>query len=121
MGAFCVFGVSKGVCRGIANRKVAASERDSDGKELFLTQAEWAARRDAHAAQLFEQSTRPVKVSPEFDAPQFCHDWLAVSPGEVKLARLMVRGPKIDKNGNAVVRGGAPVLTWVEYVPPRAR
>jgi hypothetical protein len=120
MGAFCVFGVSKGICRGIANRKVATFELDN-GKKRALTQQEWVVRRDAHAAQLFEQSTRPVRVSPEFDAPQFCHDWLAVTPGEVKLARVMARGPKIDKKGKPVVRGGAPVLTWVEYTPPRAR
>jgi hypothetical protein len=114
MGAFCVFGVSKGLCKTKAERKVPTHDKDLKRES---SPAEWAVRRDAYAAQLFEQADRPVRISPEFDAPQFCSDWLAVSPGEVKLARVMVRGPKVDKNGKPVVKGGAPVLTWVEYTP----
>jgi hypothetical protein len=115
MGAFCVFGVSRGNCRLTAEKKVPTSVSDEKGKNRSLSQEEWAARRDLLAARLFDEGARPVKVSPEFDAPQFCRDWLAVSPGEVRLARVMGRGPKIDKKGNPVVRGGAPVITWVEY------
>lgn len=103
MGAFCVFGISKGLCKLKAERKVPTFDKDAKRE---LSPMEWAVRRDAHAAKLFEEAVRPMRISPEFDAPQFCHDWLAVSPGEVKLARVMVRGPKIDKNGNPVVRGG---------------
>lgn len=103
MGAFCVFGISKGICKTKAERKVATFDKDA---KRDLSPLEWAARRDAFAAKLFEEADRPVRVSPEFDAPQFCHDWLAVSPDQVKLARVMVRGPKTDKDGKPVVRGG---------------
>lgn len=67
------------------------------------------------AAELFGTSDRRVKVSPEFDAPQFCHDWLAIDPSQVKLPKIMVRSPKVDKNGEPVLRNGAPVMTWLEY------
>jgi hypothetical protein len=115
MGAFCVFGVSKGLCKHKAARKIPTFVVVDKNTKRELSPVEWAARRDAHAAKLFDEADRPVKVSPEFDAPQFCHDWLAVSPGEVKLARVMVRGPKIDKKGNPVVRGGGarPYLAGV--------
>lgn len=64
---------------------------------------------------MFAESERQVRISPEFDAPQFCHDWIAASPGQVKLTRLMCRGEKIDKHGAVVTRLGAPVLTWLPY------
>lgn len=70
---------------------------------------------------MFKAATRLVKVSPELDTPQFCAAWLAVSPGEVRDAVIMVRGPKVDKNGAVVKRGGAVVETWLEYVAECAR
>jgi hypothetical protein len=65
--------------------------------------------------RLFEVTERQVRISPEFDAPQFCRDWIAAAPGEVKLTRLMCRGEKVDKHGAVVVRDGVPVLTWLPY------
>lgn len=64
---------------------------------------------------MFADATRRVKIGPELDAPQFCRDWLAVDPGHVKDAVIMVRGPKIDKHGNKVKRRGVTVETWLEY------
>jgi hypothetical protein len=67
------------------------------------------------AASFFLTEEKLVKVSPEFDAPQFCRDWLATTPGEVRRACIMARGPKMDKQGNPVLKEGAPVLTWLPY------
>jgi len=67
------------------------------------------------ADRLFEASDKVVRISPEFDAPQFCHDWMAVSPAEVRLTRVMVRGVKKDDSGKTVMRNGAPVSTWLPY------
>ena len=78
-------------------------------------------KRDALAEKMFKDATRRVKVSPELDTPQFCTDWLAISPGEVREAVIMVRGPKRDKNGDIVKRGGAVVETWLEYAAECAR
>jgi hypothetical protein len=114
MGAFCVYGISKGLCKATAAKKTSGWDKE---EKRSLSMAEWTSRRDALAAQLFADGARRTKVSPEFDAPQFCRDWLAVSPGEVKLAMVMVRGPKVDKKGKPVMRGGAQVLTWLEYEP----
>lgn len=106
MGAFCVFGISKSVCKEKAAKKVP---------HRGLTPAEWAALRDELARDLFETLEKPVKVSPEFDAPQFCNDWLSVCPSEVKMARIMVRQPKKDECGKLVLRRGQTVMTWAEY------
>jgi hypothetical protein len=112
MGAFCVFGVSRQVCRKLAEKSVPT--RCPELKRE-LTAPEWGGRVMAEADRLFEASEKQVRISPELDAPQFCRDWIAASPGDVKLTRLMYRGPKIDKYGAAVLRDGAPVLTWLPY------
>lgn len=122
MGAFCVFGMSRALARQKAEKKVETFVHETPpGAEKSvrraLSIAEWAQRVNERAAQIFDSTERAVKISPEFDAPQFCHDWLSVAPDQVKLAKVMVRGPKLDENGKEVVRGGAPVLTWVEYLP----
>ncbi|MYM31504.1 hypothetical protein GTP58_24525 [Duganella sp. CY15W] len=94
MGAFCVFGVSRAVSKQIAEKKT----NEYEGRRA-LSITEWASRRDAMAAALFESCTKPYRISPELDSPQFCEDWIAVNPNEIKLAKVMVRGPKIDKGG----------------------
>lgn len=112
MGAFCVFGISRTLCKVSAAKKTPsydAKERRNLGLE------EWAARRDELAETMFVEATRRVKVSPELDAPQFCRDWLAIDPGHVRDAVVMVRGAKIDKHGCEVKRNGAVVETWLEY------
>jgi len=80
-----------------------------------LTAAEWGELVRAEGDRLFGESMKEGRISPELDAPQFRRDWIAAQPGEVKLTRLMCRGPKIDKHGAAVVRKGVPVLTWLPY------
>lgn len=115
MGAFCVFGISKSVCRAQAEKKTPVAE--GSGKDRrYLTMQEWAVKRDEMTEQLFTaDGTRSVKISPEFDAPQFCNDWIAVNPSHIRNARIMVRGPKVDESGAPVKRNGAPVMTWLEY------
>jgi hypothetical protein len=80
-----------------------------------LTQPEWMELVRKEAATIFETAERSVKISPEFDAPQFCRDWIAVAPGEVRLTKIMARGAKTDAEGNRVLRDGRPVMTWLEY------
>lgn len=114
MGAFCVFGISRVLCKAAATKKV--SSYDSEERRT-LTPAEWAVRRDELAEQLFVDATRSVRVSPELDAPQFCADWLAADPSQVRDAVIMVRGPKIDKHGGVVTRNGQPVESWRRHDP----
>jgi hypothetical protein len=116
MGAFCVFGISRTVCKAAAARKTPTQE-----KGVGISPEEWGARRDALTEQLFVESTRRVKISPELDAPQFCRDWLQADPNHVRDTVLMVRGPKRDKHGNVVKRDGAIVETWLEYEGECAR
>lgn len=110
MGAFCVFGISRTVCKTTAARNLPARLEGRD-----LSPEEWGAERDKRADRLFADSTKRVKISPELDAPQFCRDWLSADPANVRDAVVMVRGPKIDKHGNEVMKDGAVVETWLEY------
>ena len=112
MGAFCVFGVSRQICRKLAEKSVPTY--DSESKKS-LNAVEWGARVAAEADRLFEESEKQVRISPELDAPQFCRDWVSAAPGEVKLTRIMVRGQKHDKHGAPVIKDGVPVLTWLPY------
>jgi hypothetical protein len=115
MGAFCIFGISKTACKLQANKQTPTKI-----KGVNLTMEEWAAARDELAAKLFEERKRGIKCSPEFDAPQFAASWLATDPAHIKSAKIMARGPKIDKHGAIVLRKGVPVETWVEYEPEPA-
>lgn len=107
-----MFGVSRGICKTQAEKKTltydAKSKRD-------LTPVEWGERAATLAEQMFNESEKRTKISPEFDAPQFCRDWINVAPGEVRATVIMARGPKVDKHGAKVLRDGVPVMTWVEY------
>lgn len=118
MGAFCVFGVSRQVCRKQAESSVKTIDKET-GRHLSVT--EWGERVRAEGDRVFAETERQVRISPEFDAPQFCRDWLAVTPGEVRLARIMVRGPKTDDNGKPMMRKGSPVMTWLPYDEASAR
>jgi hypothetical protein len=120
MGAFCVFGVSRQVCRKLAEKNIPTY--DSELKRS-LTAPEWGVRVAAAGDRMFEESVKQVRISPELDAPQFCRDWIAASPADVKLTRVMYRGAKIDKHGAVVLKDGAPVLTWLPYdeAKPAAR
>ncbi len=83
MGAFCVFGVSRSVCRKSAEKSV--SEMKIEGQKVVgLTIAEWGAAVRAVADEVFTSTEKRVRISPEFDAPQFCRDWIETSPGEVR-------------------------------------
>lgn len=118
MGAFCVFGVSRSACLTSAQRRTP--ERDPKTLRAYSI-GEWALLRDAMAEKLFNETTRLTKISPELDAPQFCRDWLAIDPDNVRGAIIMVRGPKMDKNGNPVKRNGVVVEIWLEYEAECAR
>lgn len=107
MGAFCVFGISRNYCKAQAERKIPAFD---------MTITEWASRRDALAAKMFEEVEKPVRISPEFDAPQFCQDWIAVAPAEIRLAKVMMRVPKVDGGGRPIKRKGVQVMTWIEFI-----
>ena len=112
MGAFCVFGVSRQVCRKLAEKSVPTF---CPVQKRELTAPEWGARVAEEADRLFEQSEKQVRISPELDAPQFCRDWISASPRDVKLTRIMVRGPKVDKHGAVVMKDGVEALTWLPY------
>ena len=117
MGAFCVFGVSRQVCRKLAEKNVATFDQQT---KKTLTAAEWGERVAAEADRLFHESEKQVRISPELDAPQFCRDWIAAAPEEVRLTRIMVRGPKVDKHGAALLKEGVPVLSWHPYDESKA-
>lgn len=118
MTAFCVYGVSMANCRKTAEKSV---KKWDVAKQRDLTVAEWGDLVRAKALELFNSATRQRQISPAFDTPDFCQDWLNVSKQEeVRLARVMVRGPKMDKKGNRVTKSGVQVMTWVSYTGKNA-
>lgn len=119
MGGFCVFGVTRQDCLKRARTKV--STRDPVTK-LQLTPAEWAKRVEAAADQLFE-TARPKQISPAFDSPQFCADWIeaglrGLPPPQIRAPQVMVKGRKVDAKGKERTRKGVPVIGWIPYSDP---
>lgn len=93
MGAFCVFGISKSQCLAKASKEVVEWEGSATGA-VFLSPIEWGRRRNLRAAELFASLEKVEKISPEFDAPQFCRDWIDTNPSEVRMTKIMVRGAR---------------------------
>lgn len=114
MSSFCVFGISRSDCKRIAEKKVSTYDPE---KKVDMSLAEWRLRADAFAESLFNEMDRAKQISPAFDAPQFCIDWINVGArgGQIKSPTVMVRGQKIDEEGVPVKRNGKPVITWLPY------
>lgn len=74
---------------------------------------QWYADR---AAKILE-SAKHRQVSPEFDAPQFCDDWIALARKTVGHdgLRVMVRGPKPDGRPNKST--GKMPMAWLPLSP----
>lgn len=110
MGAFAVFGVSRGHIR------EQVLKHASPGKGVTRDQFEQAI--DEIVDKKFETKKARVRLSAEFDAPQFCVDWINAA-GKVDGFRDLViyaRQPKKDKAGNLVTnKKGRQVISWQPY------
>lgn len=126
MTAFCVFGVSKSMCKKLAEKKQETFEHvDGEGAlkgkrvhRNFSVQ-EWAIKCSALAEKMFAETERRTQISPKFDAPQFALDWIESARSEVRDCVIMARGEKVDKHGGPIIKGGMPVMTWIEYDPSK--
>lgn len=120
MSAFCVFASSMPVARERAEKKVPT--RDPKTKVL-LTQVEYRAAVEEVAKGIFA-TMNPVQVSPAFDAPKFCDEWisLARATGLYEGYTVRCRGVSYDKNGAPKISKtkGTEIIAWVEYDPRKA-
>ncbi len=108
MTSFCVFGVSRQMIFNRLEKSMDIKSRESE--------PDFYARVRAAAGEKFSTSFRGTKVSPVFDAPQFCDDWMRIaSKDDYSFLTIMCRSEKIDKKGDIVIKDGAPVLTWVKW------
>jgi hypothetical protein len=113
MSGFCVFGVTRQDCLKRARAKV----RTIDPKtKKELSPAEWAERVQVVADELFNIA-KSKQISPAMDSPQFCVDWIDVGErtGQIRGAKIMAKGKKVDAKGRERTRKGIPVIGWVPY------
>jgi hypothetical protein len=115
---FCVFGVTRQDCLRPARAKVSTKDPKT---KATLSPAEWDERVQVVADELFAIA-RPKQISPAFDSPQFCADWIALGlrgvPPQIRAPQVMAKGKKVDKKGSEIVRKGVPVIGWVPYAQP---
>ncbi|WP_009522296.1 hypothetical protein [Imbroritus primus] len=115
MGGFCVFGVSKTACKDRARRNTKTYSPTLK-RELTIREFENLVSEKADA--LFAGDAKPKQISPEFDAPQFCREWIEVAlrDGSIRSASVMARKQKVDGNGKPVHgRAGRPLFVWAPY------
>jgi hypothetical protein len=97
MSTFAVFGRSLVAQRIAAERMVPTYCKDL---KRVLTQLEWRERVEELAREKFARA-RATKISPMFDAPQFCGDWIRAAAGN----------PEIDPVGvfahTSIIKDGA--------------
>lgn len=117
MSAFCVFGSSMLVARARVESKVPVL--DEKTKQLF-TETEFTAKVEV-AAREYLSKMAPVQISPAFDAPSFCREWisLAEKSGLHSSFSIRCRGQKTDAKGKPMVnkKTGMPAIGWIPYNP----
>lgn len=109
MSAFCVYGVSM--------RNCLEKAREELEKNRGIPANEWNAKVSKRAEELFNLF-RVKQISPAFDAPEFCRDWIAVGEKtkQIKWPTIMCKGPKLDAKGEPMLRkGGRPLIGWIPF------
>lgn len=93
MSAFCVYGMTSLIAKVRAEKRHMPKDFEGTREEFMLMQQE----------EILKKST-VCQVSPAFDAPQFCNDWIALAKKQMKVSRLkiMCRGQKKDAKGGYV-------------------
>lgn len=103
MTAFRVYGVTEKT----ALRKAKKDNPDVTGGGL------------AEIANEIYEKMNPVQISENFDAPQFCDDFIALAKKTIKCRalKIMCYQEKKKKNGQPVIskKTGKPTMTWQKY------
>lgn len=120
MSGFCVYGVSMTACIKTARSKVRNYTIGDFGKKIYMTVEEWDRSVLEKADKLFN-SSKEKQISPAFDSPRFCRDWIEVGVKTKQISRhkIMCKGPKTDDKGAPVIRKGKPVIAWVSFSESR--
>ena len=109
MTAFAVYGVVYSECLAQAKKNVPATIK-KDGNIIELTQEEWIDAVKAIAEKSFK-SSKPKKISIQYDAPQFCRDFIDL------LAKQRHRDCQIYcAKKEAVIRKGKKIIRTI-WVP----
>lgn len=110
MGAFAVFGISRGHIREQVLKRVAPGRN--------ITPAQFEKSIDEIVDKKFETKRARIRISPEFDAPQFCVEFMAHANKADGFRDLAVyaRQPKKNKLGEPMKnKKGRPVISWQPY------
>ena len=108
MSAFCVYGMTDVIAKQSASRK--SPPRDWEGtREEF---------REDLQERIYKNGTHR-QVSPAYDAPQFCREWMELAKKHMRARglKIMCRGEKLDKHGAPRInkKTKQPVIGWVPY------
>lgn len=114
MSGFCVYGRSRIVEIERAKKKVPTHE----GRRS-LSESEWMEKVSALADEKF-LSMKPVKVSHEFDAPQFAEEFIALdercNTPDLASLKIMCQGAKTKADGSPMLnKDGRPKTGWVPF------
>ena len=120
MSGFCVFGSSLPIARARCEKKVPLLD---EATKNLLTEPEWRSRVEEAALAHFGRMA-PVQISPAFDAPSFCEEWIRLADKSGLHSRFVVmcRGKKFDAKGNPKISksSGLPMIGWVPYLTARS-
>ena len=108
MSAFCVYGMTDVIAKLSASMKFPPRDREGSREAFYEEFQEHIYQTSAHR-----------QVSPTYDAPQFCHDWIELAKKTMRTRglRIMCRGQKIVKHGAPRInkKTKEPVIGWVPY------
>ncbi|WP_193090517.1 hypothetical protein [Advenella sp. FME57] len=108
MSAFCVFGMTDAIAKQSASKKSPPRDWKWSREAFYEEYQERIYKSGAHR-----------QVSPAFDAPQFCREWIELAKSQMRTRglKIMCRGQKLDKHGAPRInkKTKQPVIGWVPY------
>jgi len=106
MSTFAIFGTTMLIAKEKAEKQIKALKNQPDDFQKAVNEK----------AEALLQKMRPVQISPAYDAPQFCTEWLEVAARQTTLGgvRLMCR---IKEDGRTKTGKPKTKLVWRPYDP----
>lgn len=123
MSTFAVFGMTRAFALAEARKKVKASRKTPQGEQA-IPMSEWNSLCEKRADEIM-QGNQVCQLSPMFDAPQFCEEFIAVARKTLDCRDMHIKCKSLitDAKGQPVLnkKTGAPKVGWHAHGPQPGR
>lgn len=123
MSTFAVFGMTRARALAEARKNVKSTRKTPQGEQQ-IAMSEWVALCEKRADEIM-RSNIVRQLSPMFDAPQFCDEFIAVARKTLPCRDMHIKCKSMitDAKGRPVLnkKTGAPKVGWAAHGPQPGR